>query len=226
MHQPPKQSHFVITFVGIATLIAAVALLVAISYEIIWGNRNYLSQGYITLQLIVCIIFLLDFTVRISTEEHKWYFLRHNTLFLLLSIPYLNIIHWLGILPAREWTWALMTIPILRMLLAIYLLIQWIADESIKRFFAAYACTLLLFTYISALIFYDFEFGTNTELTDFGDALWWAFMNMTTVGSTITPITAIGKTLAVLLPLLGMLMLPLFTVYISKLFTQKEKGGV
>lgn len=223
MKQHKTINRFVTAFVGSATLVAAVALLVALSYEILWGSHSRFSRGYMTIQLAVCIIFLLDFAVRISAEEHKWRFLRHNVLFLILSIPYLNIIEWLGVPPPREWTLVLTTIPILRMLLAVYLVAQWIIKDGIKRLFAAYAFTLLLFTYMSALIFYDFELGANSGLHDFGDALWWAFMNMTTVGSSITPTTAIGKILAVLLPLFGMLVLPLFTVYISNIFTpQKE----
>ena len=230
MRQHSKTNRFVTTVVSIATMIAAVILLVALSYEILHGSRTHFSQGYMTLQLVVCAIFLLDFAVRLSAEERKWRFLGRNILFLLFSIPYLKIVDWLGVPPPREWSLVLMSIPILRMLLAIYLLVQWIIDDGIRRLFAAYALTLLFFTYMSALIFYDFESGANAELTGFGDALWWAFMNMTTVGSSITPITAIGKILAVLLPLFGMMVLPLFTVYISNIFkktkreTAKPKG--
>lgn len=224
MEQRPAINRFVTTFVGTATLIAAVALLVALSYEILWGNHARFSQGYMNLQLAVCAIFLLDFAVRISAEERKWHFLRRNVLFLLLSVPYLNIVEWLGVPPPREWSIVLTTIPILRMLLAVYLVAQWVVKDGIKRLFAAYAFTLLLFTYLSALIFYDFELGINSGLHNFGDALWWAFMNMTTVGSAVIPITAIGKILAVLLPLFGMLVLPLFTVYISNIFMTAKKS--
>lgn len=226
MERYSKAGHFTATVVGSATIIAAISLLFALSYEILEGNRTHFSKGYMTLQLAVCIIFLLDFAVQISAEENKWHFLRHNILFLLLSIPYLNIIHWFGILPPREWALGLTAIPILRMLLAIYLLARRIIEDGIQRLFTAYAFTLLLFTYMSALIFYDFEIGANPDLVSFADALWWAFMNMTTVGSSIIPITAIGKILAVLLPLFGMLVLPLFTVYISNLFKQGKKSGV
>lgn len=214
---------YIRTFIGTATLIAAVSLLVGLSYEILCGNPKHFSQWYLDLQLVVCSIFMLDFVVRISAAERKWRFFGRNILFLLLSVPYLNIVAWLGISPLREWAFALTMIPILRMLLAVYLLTVWIVEDSIRRLFVAYGVTLLMFTYISALIFYDFEFGSNSALTGFGDALWWAFMNMTTVGSSILPITATGKILAVLLPLCGMLMLPLFTVYISNIFKQTKR---
>lgn len=211
------------SFVGAATLVAAVTLLFALSYEIVYGDRLHFSEWYLDLQLVVCAIFLIDFTVQISAERRKWLFVRHNILFLLLSVPYLNIIDLFGMSPSREWALALTAIPILRMLLAVYLLTVWVIEDTIRRLFAAYAFTLLLFTYLSALIFYDAEAGINTSLQSFGDAIWWAFMNMTTVGSALQPITAIGKILAVLLPLCGMMVLPLFTVYISNIFKQTKR---
>ena len=214
------------TFVGAATLVAALTLLIALSYEILHGENDHFSRWYLNLQLIVCAIFLLDFAVQISAAGQRWRFLRRNILFLLLSIPFLNIVSWLGIEPSRAWALALTAIPILRMLLAVYLLTVWIIEDTVRRLFAAYAFTLILFTYLSALIFYDVEASINPSLHNFGGAIWWAFMNMTTVGSALQPITAIGKILAVLLPLCGMMVLPLFTVYISNLFKQTKRETV
>ena len=48
-------------------------------------------------------------------------------------------------------------------------------------------------------------------------------MNMTTVGAAIFPVTTVGKVLSVLLPASGMLMLPLFTIYISDLFRKAKR---
>ena len=218
-----RTNNIITTFVGTATLVAALTLLIALSYEILHGDNVRFSGWYLNLQLVVCAIFLLDLTVRILATDRRWRFVRRNILFLLLSIPYLNIVDWLGIAPTRAMALALTIIPILRMLLAVYLLTIWIVEDALRRLFASYAFTLLLFTYLSALIFYDAEASINPNLHNFGDAIWWAFMNMTTVGSALLPITAIGKILAVLLPLCGMLMLPLFTVYITNIFKQTQK---
>jgi voltage-gated potassium channel len=48
-------------------------------------------------------------------------------------------------------------------------------------------------------------------------------MNVTTVGAAIFPVTAIGKVLAVLLPSLGMMFFPIFTIYVTNLYTTKKK---
>ena len=55
------------------------------------------------------------------------------------------------------------------------------------------------------------------------DALWWAFMDVTTVGSNIYAVTATGKTLSVVLAALGMMMFPIFTVYVTHLVQQTSR---
>jgi len=80
--------------------------------------------------------------------------------------------------------------------------------------FWAYILTVVLFTYLSALVFYHYEYPVNDKLTGFGNAMWWAWMNVTTVGAEIFAVTSIGKIITVLLPILGMLFFPIFTSYI------------
>ncbi len=69
--------------------------------------------------------------------------------------------------------------------------------------------------YFSSLIFLNCEHPVNDMVPNYGAALWWACMDATTIGSDIYPVTVIGKILGVVLAALGMLMFPLFTVYIT-----------
>lgn len=77
------------------------------------------------------------------------------------------------------------------------------------------------------MIFYDVERPVNDLVQDYGTALWWAFMDATTVGSNIYAVTTIGKILSVLLAAFGMMMFPIFTVYITdrigRLTNNKQK---
>ncbi len=68
------------------------------------------------------------------------------------------------------------------------------------KLFFAYIFTVVVFTYISALVFYDYEILVNSKLHGFGNALWWAWMNVTTVGAEIFAVTTIGKIFCVMLP--------------------------
>ena len=90
------------------------------------------------------------------------------------------------------------------------------------RIFYTYLCGVLLFTYLSALVFYDYEALANPQLHGFGNALWWAGLNLSTAGAPIVPVTAVGKLLSVLLPVAGMLFLPIFTTYILQSYDRRH----
>lgn len=75
--------------------------------------------------------------------------------------------------------------------------------------------TLIATIYFASLAFYMFEHGVNNLVDEYSDALWWACMDATTVGSDIVAITPLGRVLSVMLAAFGMMMFPIFTVYVT-----------
>lgn len=203
------------------TLVGGIVLLVAVSWEIIGGDHLHFSQAYLAIQFAVCLLFMLDFVVRWVTSERRGRFFVRNLLFLLLSIPYLNLSS--GLALPRDIAMLLGIMPLLRTFLALYVIVRWMVETRIQRLFTAYVITVCLFTYLSALIFYDYEVLVNPKLDGFGNALWWAWMNVTTVGAEIFPVTTIGKIVCVLLPILGMMLFPIFTTYILTIYQNPQK---
>lgn len=203
-------------WLGILKLVAGVTLLVALSWEIIAGDHIHLSTTYLTIQFFVCVIFLYDFLLRLLQSGCKGRFFLRHLFYLLISIPYLTLLSWTGIRMTHDWGILVGLIPLLRAFLAMFIIVQWMArgKNRMRWLFAAYIFTVVVFTYISALIFYDYEVLVNPKLQGFGNALWWAWMNVTTVGAAIFPVTAVGKVVCVLLPSLGMMFFPIFTTYI------------
>ena len=82
---------------------------------------------------------------------------------------------------------------------------------------------MLLVCYYCSLIFYSREYGVNPEVDTYWTALWWSFMNLSTVGCNISPVTVAGKIVAVILPISGMIIFPLFTVYLTNFVTNTIK---
>lgn len=205
----------------ILSLIGAVVLVAGLSVEIIAGDRTRFSAWYMTLQLVVCLLFLADLTVRwLGHGARGWKALGY-LLFLVLAIPWLNVAEWGHWHLTREEGMIVAVMPLMRCFLALYLVVEWMIKGRTRQLFWAYVITVVLFTYLSALLFYDFEAVVNPRLHGFGNALWWAWMNVTTVGAAIFPVTAVGKIICVLLPIVGMAMFPIFTVYITTLYTKK-----
>lgn len=199
---------------GAVKALAGLALLAAVSWEVIGGDRLRFSPLFLGVQFIVCLIFLCDFFVRWAAAERKGRFFFRNLPFLLLSVPYLNLMLWSGAEPSRSVGMLIGLMPLLRAFLAMVIVTGWLVGNKVRRLLMAYVFTVVVFTYISALVFYDYELPVNPKLHGFGNALWWAWMNVTTVGAEIFPVTAVGKVFCVLLPSLGMMFFPIFTTYV------------
>lgn len=207
---------------NIASMIAGLAIIISLSYDILRNHLFVITPAYLEVQLIACLVLIMDFVVHWYAAHDRARYFRRNCIFLLVSIPFLNIALWSGANLSREWYFVLKMAPLIRSFAAVAIVVEWLVNGRIKMLFAGYLFTVVAFTYLAALIFYCYEYGVNPKVDNFGNSLWWACMNVTTVGAAIFPVTAIGKTLAVLLPSLGMMMFPVFTIYVTNLITQRH----
>lgn len=143
-------------------LLAGIVLLAAVSWEVLAGDNLRFSQTYLTIQLIVCLVFLADFFVRWAAAGDRGRYLRRNLLYLLISIPWLNISAWCGADMTHDWGLVVGMMPLVRAFLAMAIVVEWlVGDNRIHRLFAAYLFTVVVFTYLSALVFYDYEVAVN-----------------------------------------------------------------
>ena len=88
---------------SIASLFAGLAILFSLSYDILHNHLFLLTPAYLEVQFIACLVLLFDFAAHwIAANNHSRYFWR-NLVFLLVSIPFLNIALWSGVELSREW---------------------------------------------------------------------------------------------------------------------------
>ena len=207
---------FVKAFDGVA-IVAGILILVSLSVDIIHRGSYQLSPGIAELQLVVCMVFVLDFMVRtVASHNPRRYFWR-NIVVLLVSIPWLNLLSWVDVELHKGVYLLLKCLPLVRALLGVYSTIRLLTPSRVSAIMWSYIALIVMLTYLSALVFYSYELGLNPRLTDFGEALWWSGLNVTTVGANIFAVTPMGKILTVLLPGLGMVLFPLLTVYVTHL---------
>ena len=212
--------------INILTLVASILLLASLSAEIIYSKEmSQFSGAYSWAMFGVCIIFIVDFFALVVHSEHPWHFLLRNFIVLLLSVPYHTLFMWFDIAVGHNGEMVLSGIVMLRAVMALYITLRWLIARRTTRLLWAYIATVVVCTYFAALFFYEYEAPVNSAVHGFGDALWWACMNMTTVGAEIFPVTAIGKVICVVLPIIGMAMFPVFTVYVTSLYTPHERRG-
>lgn len=203
------------TALYILVLALSLGLIVYISIDTFTGVNFLDDRHYMVYQFWVCVLFMIDFVVELFLADDKVNYFKHRWFFLLLSIPYLNIINLWHIDFAPETLYFIRFIPLARGALALAIVIGYLTDNRLSSLFLSYVTITLSVIYFGSLIFYQLESPVNNMVPNYGASLWWAFMDATTIGSDIYPMTVVGKILGVVLAALGMMMFPLFTVYIT-----------
>ena len=207
--------------ISILTLVASLLLLASLSLEVLYSRAfAEFSELYTWAMLVVCLIFLADFFMLMWASKNRWQFFARNFLMLILSIPYHFIINILGVEPDHWLTMVLSGVVMMRAVMALLITLRWLIERRATRLLWAYIATVVMCTYFASLLFYEYESPVNSTVKNFGDALWWAAMNLTTVGAEIFPVTAIGKVICVLLPVLGTAIFPVLTVYVTSLYNR------
>ena len=199
----------------VLVLLSSLAIIVSLSYEIFKFPQDVFFISFVRFQFWICLFFLFDFFLGLYLSScKKKYFFTHF-FFLIISIPYLSLISWFQINLSNEIYYCLRLVPIIRGGYALVMVVNWFVKSTMANLFISYLLSLVTVIYFSSLLFYVVEKPVNDFIQSYGDALWWAFMDATTVGSNIYALTVVGKVLSVLLAAFGMMMFPIFTVYIT-----------
>lgn len=193
------------------------ALIVFISIDT-FTHRNFLTNRfYMTFQLWVCVFFIADFFIELFFAPDKRRYFRRRWLFLLLSVPYLNIITSCHITVDATALYWVRFIPLGRATMALAIVVGYVSKNRVSSLLASYVMILVAFIYFGSIIFYNAELGHNQDVHTYWNALWWACMDATTIGCDIQPVTVVGKIVSAVLACMGVLVFPLFTVYIASL---------
>lgn len=204
-------------------IIMSVAMIVWISFDTFEKRDLLLDHRYMTFQFWVCMVFIMDFFVELLSSDNKRSTFKTRLFFLLLSIPYLNIIDMLDLKLSADALYFIRFVPLARGALAMSIVVGYLSSNAVSSLFIRYLTIMLMTAYFCSLIFFQREYGVNPDVTSYGDALWFSFMNLVTVGCNISPVTVAGKIVAVVLPITGMIIFPLFTVYLTDYVTRNSK---
>lgn len=202
-------------------LALSLGLIIYLSVDALSGIDFLSDSGYMTFQLIVCLFFIADFFIELYMSARRWSYLRRRILFLLLSVPYLNIINHLQIMLSADMIYFARFIPLARGALAMAIVVGYVSRNRITNIFASYSVILIAIVYFGSLIFYEREVGVNPQVTSYVQALWWACSDATTTGCTIQPVTPAGKISGAVLAVMGMVMFPLFTVFLTSAIRER-----
>ncbi|MGK7909246.1 MAG: ion transporter [Synechococcus sp.] len=167
----------------------------------------------------ICGFFLLDFLSSVIRSRNKIkYLLGWGWIDLVSSIPTVGFLR-IGRL-AR-------IVRILRLLRAVRSA-KVLSDFALKRraesTFLASSLIAMLLLMISSIAILEFESGATTNITTPEDAIWWAFVTMTTVGyGDHYPVTIGGRLVAAILMASGIGLFGTYTGFVSSWFLEGKE---
>lgn len=223
-----SKSSFISVLVAVLNslvLFGSVAILAILSYEMLYNVKPFENHFFMQVQLWVCVIFMLDFWARFAQSKTKLKFFLNNIVFFIVSVPWLNIMLYMNMAPNTELYYLVKAMPLIRGAYGLVVIIRWITHSGISTLLLSYVSTIILFTYFSAIVFYSTESAINPGVHTFWNAVCWACMNVTTVGSPVAPMAVPGQVLAIMLAASGMMLFPIFTVYITSRMQRQKKGA-
>jgi len=153
------------------------------------------------LSTIIWIIFIADFVLRMILAPDKTNYLRHNWLVAIsLVVPVLRIF---TVFTALRFLRAARVVRSFRLVRVVSSLNRGMGalGQSMGRRGLKYVLTLsTLITFGGAAAMFYFEQGSPGDaITNYGSALWWTAMIMTTLGSDYWPKSGEGRVLCILL---------------------------
>jgi voltage-gated potassium channel len=186
--------------------LVGLAVLFVVAYA--WGVlRPDLPDWLLTalrgVTLVAWPVFLADYVVRLVLAEQRWRFVRENWIDgLAVLLPLLR--------PLR----------IVSLVRVARVLDRWLTRSLHGRVATYVAFTALLVVFMASLSVYDAERGApDASIVTYGDAVWWGFTTITTVGyGDAYPVTGEGRLVAVLLMLGGIALLGVVTAAVASWF--------
>lgn len=173
----------------IPLLIAGFLFLFSYSWQVLADPSPGVYAAWELVAIVVWVFFGVDYLVRLvlARQRVRWFF-RHILDFVVLVLPPLR--------PLR-----------LVRLLVLLRVLRRNAPRLIRNRILAFASiSTVLLVYIASLAVLEAERDAGA-ITTFGDALWWSLVTVTTVGyGDYTPVTFIGRLIAVGLMLGGVVL--------------------
>jgi len=192
--------------------------LVLLVIELIWG----LSPFFRVLGTVIWMLFILDFGVELTLAPHKFAYLRRNWLTAIsLLLPALRVFRIARVLRALRATRGLRLVRVIGSLNRGMRALR----SSMRRRGLGYVISLtLVVLLVGAAGMYTFESHVpdGRGLNDYGAALWWTAMILTTMGSEYWPQTPEGRVLCFILALYAFAVFGYVTATLATFFIGRD----
>jgi voltage-gated potassium channel len=165
----------------------------------------------------ICLIFFVDFVVRFFKAKNKLKFMRWGWIDLVSSIPVINYFR------AGRLLRLIRLLRVIRAFRCSKQLVNHVFKNKAKGTFTSVSIFAILLIIFSAIAILQVENTKEGNIKSAEDAIWWAYVTITTVGyGDKFPVTTEGRLIAVVLMTAGVGLFGTFTAYASSWFVEDK----
>jgi len=203
----------------IIILILSIYVLGVVVIDTLWVLPAEISRLLSYIDNIICVVFFYDFVTNFRKAKNKLKFMRLGWIDLLSCIPMVDYLR------AGRMLRLIRLIRVVRAFKTTNHLVNHIFANKSKGALTSVFVVAMLFVLFSAIAILEVENDPNSNIKTAEDAIWWAYVTVTTVGyGDKFPVTTEGRVIAAALMTVGVGLFGTFTAYISSLFVTNSKN--
>lgn len=207
-------------YLNLIVLVLSIYVLGALFVDTIFFLPTEVSRVLDLIDNFICLVFFIDFSIRFYKSKDKLKFLKWGWIDLFSSIPSIDIFR------AGRLLRLIRLLRIIRAFKSTTEFIHHIFRNKTKGAFTSVTLIALLLVIFSAIVILQVEKDPNSNIKTAEDALWWAYVTVTTVGyGDKFPVTTEGRIVAIVLMTAGVGLFGTFTGFLASWFVKDEKNN-
>lgn len=205
-------------FMGLLIIVLSVYVLISLLADTFFNLPDEVSRVLNIADNIICVVFLVDFFIRFRQAGNKLKFMRWGWIDLVSSIPTLDFMR------AGRTLRLIRLLRILRAFRSTRHLLHHIFKNRTQGALTAAAIVAVLMILFSSIAILQVEDDPKSNIKTAEDAVWWAYVTITTVGyGDRFPVTTEGRVIAALLMTVGVGLFGTFTAWLASWFVEATK---
>lgn len=202
---------------SLMSLILSFLSLIVISSLLFVPLDNSTRTGLFIIDTSICILFLFQLTIDLIRSSNRRQYLKDHWIDYIASIPMIEPIRYARIFHILR---------IFRLLRSSQSILKQIKTNRKEATVASILLLMIALISLGSVFMLMFEGGREgSNIQTAGDAIWWAFVTISTVGyGDHYPVTLAGKTLAVLVILSGVGIFGMISGLITSIITEPMKA--
>ncbi|MGF1839169.1 ion transporter [Vibrio atlanticus] len=201
------------------TLVLSIYVLITLFIESVIALPSDVIEVLRITDNIICMFFLADFAIRFKAAKNKRSFMKWGWIDLISSIPMLDAFRYGRIVRVVR------VLRILRAVRSTKVILSYVFKNKMQGTFSLVSVVSIILVIFGAIAMLQLEKGVDgSNIHSANDALWWAFVTITTVGyGDFYPVTYEGRIIAAILMTAGVGLFGTFTGFVASWFLEEDK---